>query len=183
MYKLWVEKFVQEVVDEDEAAVRKDIIPEPRQDGVVGPADFGNDDLGVAEESKLSPEQLRADFGLSGHQWFGFNQYQHPLGTVNAWEQPKKYQELVDEAERTGSTDVMQPVEMKWHQMVAIRAMARLSASTPATSIPREEQGAILLADGVGTGKTCTVIGFITLLKHLRVVTTNGTARPSVFRR
>jgi SNF2 family DNA or RNA helicase len=191
MWQLWREKFVPaqdkdtEEGDEEPArteahnllAAQAPVDPEEQ----LRPEDLGLDDLGVSAESKLSPEQLREAFGMPNEGWFGFNTYQH-AGTLNPWDNEGEWKKLMEDAEEQEKGKVITRFVMKWHQLVGVRAMVRLTLSAGMTEKEREGKGYVLLADGVGAGKTCQVIGFITLLKHLRVVTKQGLARPSVFR-
>lgn len=188
MWDLWVEKFIpSNEKDPDEAGITdtQGLLSTQVTGKAVGelsPDDIGSDDLGVADESKMSPDELRKSFGMQDEGWFGFNTYQH-AGTINPWDDKDEWNALTENAEENVNTKVLSRFTMKWHQLVGVKALVRLTLSADATQEERDKKGFVLLADGVGAGKTCQIIAFITLLKQLRVLTKQGAVRPPVFRK
>jgi hypothetical protein len=187
MWALWVEKFIPSNEKDSEEEHVTDTVGFLATQAPVNPVeqlspdDIGYDDLGVSAESKLSPEKLREVFGVQDNTWFGFNAYHH-AGTLNPWDNEEEWKKLMESAEEMEKKKVITRFGMKWHQLVGVMAMVRLTLSVDATDEEREGKGYVLLADGVGAGKTCQVIAFITLLKQLRLLTKKGVKRPAIFR-
>ncbi|OBZ77286.1 DNA repair protein rad5 [Grifola frondosa] len=129
-------------------------------------------DMGVEQESRFSEDMLFQFFDVrSGNKQFpGFNRWYHKYGR-DPWLDEASFQNL---KEGLPNPD-WSPLMPTWAQMVAIKAILRLSLS-PA---PDPGQGAVLLADEVGLGKTLQVIGTVAFLNHLALCDEENRNRPA----
>jgi len=130
--------------DDDDEPVEVHALDELRIEDVFS----GAADLGVEKESLLTREQLEYELSFPDGRPVVFNDRIHRNG-LTAW----KDQDALKDAQ----LDLLDDLRLQWHQLVGIRAMARMSFSAG--------QGVglksgILVADEVGLGKTAQQMGF-----------------------
>ncbi|TFK64365.1 P-loop containing nucleoside triphosphate hydrolase protein [Pluteus cervinus] len=112
------------------------------------------EDLGVAEMSKCSTESLSTQLGFPNAKPPNWADYRHKDTKINPHNSP----ELFKSAE--GSPEFSQ-ICLMWHQLVGVASMVQHAF----TAAKRKSNPGILLADGVGVGKTAQVMGFIAFLQ------------------
>lgn len=133
----------------------------------------GDGDLGVAEMKGLSRDELMAQLGLPvSPDWTFpfFNSFISDLGSlpdeVNDFDSYK----APDDEQKALAERNLRRLEPRWHQIVGIAAIVR-----------RVFEGRnVILADGVGVGKTLVCMGLMAYLRHLKIVDPKGEKRPKI---
>lgn len=127
--------------------------------------DITTEDLGVGAFRNDDYDVLNQRLGWQHNRPILFNEKRSILG-YNYWDDADK---IVDEQTK--------PLELMWHQMVGIAAIARKLWQRENNPAPGT---GVLLADAVGVGKTFTILGCIALIIDTREAEVMGKPRPKI---
>lgn len=118
---------------------------------------LGGGDPGVQAEAMLRPEALAHNLGFANGLPLLFNTHRH-CGGLNLWDahNPGEFE--------SGSSSLLEPMSLHWHQLVGVHATIRMSISKEVSS---GGCSGVLVADEVGLGKTFQAATTITFISDL----------------
>lgn len=126
-------------------------------------------DLGVGKYAKTSDLSLMAGLQFMDGRPANWNPWKHDNTSITPWDGTNR--PLLD----YGAANV-KPLALLWHQLVGVTAMAEhMWGTTPAADIP-----GMVLADGVGIGKTAQVMAVIALTQQVWMAERNQQPRPAL---
>ena len=122
-------------------------------------------DPGVEVEMGMSPDELAKELGFPDQLAFLFNKYRHAKG-FSPWNNPSLFSE-----ENCTNSDI-QPLCLHYHQLAALHAIVRKVFSEEAED---DMCTGVLLADGVGLGKTAVATSLMCFLSHIVMLQASDT--------